>query len=331
MSEPAPRKRSARLITLALQLGVSAALIAGLIFVVDWQGLRQAAAALSIGGLIGVVLLNFVAQAALVWRWRALLATVAVQESFGRSWRTVFAGLFLNNFMPGTLGLDGLRILLMGRACGSMAIAIGAIAYERAMQVSIYVLLIVIASLWPMDWLAPWLHVAIIAIGGFAVLALLLLLKWLSGRKISGAPVGAGLLLRGWSFLGAMLAETGRMQVRLRHHRPAQAQFFISSLVNVGGVLALFVVALHDLGRPVDLPVIAFALSIAAIVSGLPISFGGIGVYEASLVLLLGLGGVPSGDALLVALMVRGASIIVTMLGLPSALLLWRERVSQMG
>ncbi len=331
MNDIAPHKRTARAITLALQLGVSAALIAALIFVVDWQGLRRAATALSVGGVVGVVLLNFVAQTSLVWRWRALLATVGVSEPFARSWRTVFAGLFLNNFMPGTLGLDGLRILLMGRVCGSMAVAIGAIAYERAMQVSIYVLLIMLASLWPMDWLAPWLNLAIVAAGGFAVLGLLLLLKWLSGRKISRAPAGAGLLVRGWTFLGAMLAETGRMQVRLRRHRRAQAQFFLSSLANVGFILALFAVALHDLGRPVDLPMIAFAVGVAAIVSGLPISFGGIGVYEAALVLFLGLGGVPSGDALLTALVLRGASIAVTLLGLPGALLMWRERAAQAG
>lgn len=331
MSDASPRKRQARAITLALQLAVSAALIAVLFFVVDWQGLRQAATALSLSGVIGAVLMTFVAMAALVWRWRALLATAGVQERFGRSWRNVFAGLFLNNFMPGTLGLDGLRILLMGRACGSMAVAIGAIAYERAMQVAIYVVLIMLASLWPMGWLAPWLHLTIVAAGGCAVLALLLLLKWLSGRKISQAPTGASLWVRGWTFLGAMLAETGRMQVRLRHHRGAQAQFFLSSLVNVGGVLALFVVTLHDLGRPVDLPVIVFAMGVAAIVSGLPISFGGIGLYEAMLVLFLGLGGVPSGDALLTALVVRGASIVVTLLGLPSALLLWRERAVQVG
>jgi glycosyltransferase 2 family protein len=331
VTDVAPRKRTARAVTLVLQLGVSAALIAALIFVVDWRGLRQAATALSVGGVVGAVLLNFVAQAALIWRWRALLATAGVREGFGRSWRTVFAGLFLNNFMPGTLGLDGLRILLMGRACGSMAVAIGAIAYERAMQVSIYVVLIMLASLWPMGWLAPWLHLTIVVVGGLAVLALLLLLKWLSGRRISRAPAGAGLLLRGWTFLGAMLAETGHMQVRLRRHRGAQAQFFLSSLVNVGCILALFAVALHDLGRPVDLPVIIFAVGIAAIVSGLPISFGGIGVYEAALVLFLGLGGVPSGDALLTALVVRGASIVVTLVGLPSAVLLWRERAAQAG
>lgn len=314
--------------TLALQLAVSCALIAALVFIVDWQGLRRAAGALSLAGVAGVTLLNLVAQAVLIWRWRALLATVGVRESLARSWRTVFAGLFLNNFMPGTLGSDGLRILLMGGACGSMPVAIGAIAYERAMQVAIYVVLVMLAALWPMAWLQPWLKLIVLAGGGCAILVLLALLKWLGGRKISPAPRDAGLLVRGWAFLGAMLAETGRMQVRLRRHRRAQAQFFLSSFANVVLVLALFSVALLDLGRSVDLPVVVFALGVAAIASGLPISFGGIGVYEALLVLFLGLGGVPSGDALLVALVVRAASVLVSLVGLPSALLLWRERAA---
>ena len=312
--------------TLALQLGVSAALIAALVFVVDWQGLHRAAGSLSLAGCVGAVLLFFLSQAALIWRWRALLETVGVHETLARSGRTVFAGLFLNNFMPGTLGYDGLRILLMGRACGSMPVAIGAIAYERAMQVAIYVLLVMLASLWPMAWLRPWLQLVILVGGGLAILVLLALLKWLGGRKISPAPREAGLLVRGWAFLGAMLAETGRMQVRLRRHRGVQARFFLSSLANVAFVLALFVVTLHDLGRSTDLPVILFALGVAAIASGLPISFGGIGVYEALLVLFLGLGGVPSGDALLVALVIRGAAVLVSLVGLPGALLLWRGR-----
>jgi uncharacterized membrane protein YbhN (UPF0104 family) len=323
---PEPGRSSRRAVTLALQLGVSAALIAALVYVVDWQGLRRAVGSLSLAGLAGVLVLFFLSQSALIWRWRSLLETVGVRESLAQSWRTVFAGLFLNNFMPGTLGYDGLRILLMGRACGSMPVAIGAIAYERAMQVAIYVLLVMLAALWPMAWLQPWLQLTILAGGGLAILVLLALLKWLGGRKISPAPRDAGLLARGWAFLGAMLAETGRMQVRLRRHRGAQAMFFLSSLANIALVVVLFVVTLHDLGRSAEMPVIVFALGVAAIASGLPISFGGIGVYEALLVLFLGLGGVPSGDALLLALVVRASAVVVSLLGLPGALLGWRER-----
>jgi uncharacterized membrane protein YbhN (UPF0104 family) len=327
-AEP-PRHASRRVVTLVLQLVVSAGLIVALLFVVDWQALRQAAAALSLGGLLAVALLHLASQAALIWRWRALLATVGVTESLGRSWRTVFAGFFLTNFMPGTLGSDGLRILLMARACGSVPVAIGAIAYERAMQVAIYVILIMLASLWPMAWLDPWLHLAILALGGSGLLVLLLLLKWLGGRKISPAPREAGLVRRGLALLGAMLAETGRMQVRLRHHRAALLQFAVSSLVNVTCLVGVLVTALHDIGSPAGLPIIVFALGISAIVSGLPISFGGIGVFEASLVLLLGFGGVASADALLGALVIRAAAVLVSLVGLPSALLLWREGVGR--
>jgi uncharacterized membrane protein YbhN (UPF0104 family) len=325
-ASPSRRGASTRIATVLLQLAVSLGLVVALVFIVDWQGVHHAARALSAGGLVGVIALNFLAQAALIWRWRALLETVGVRESLARSWRTVFAGLFINNFMPGTLGSDGLRILLMARACGSAPVAIGAIAYERAMQVAIYVGLVALAALWPMDWLRPWLQLLVIAAGACAILALLLLLKWLGGRKISPAPPGASLVARGWAFLGAMLAETGRMQVRLRRHRRAQLLFALSSLVNVVLVIAAVMVTLHDMGQAVALPAVVFALGIAMIASGLPISFGGIGVYEGALVLFLGLSGVPAEAGLLVALVGRACGVLNSLVGLPSALMLWRER-----
>lgn len=326
MTERAPSRGSRRFVTLAMQVAVSLGLIAALALVIDWQGLGHAARALSAAGLAGVILLNFLSQVALIWRWRALLETVGVRESLARSWRTVFAGMFISNFMPGTLGSDGLRILVLARACGSASVAIGAVAFERAMQVAIYVGLVALAALWPMDWLRTWVQVAVVAAGTGAILALLLLLKWLGGRKISPAPPGASLMARGVAFLGAMLAETGRMQVRLRRHRRAQLLFALSSLVNVILVVAAVAVVLHDIGQAVALPVVVFALGIAMISSGLPVSFGGIGVYEGALVVFLGFSGVPAEAALLVALVGRACGVLNSLVGLPSALLLWRER-----
>lgn len=325
LKDPARRAASSRAAALALQLSVSLGLIAILFFAIDWRGLRQAASALSVGGVAGVVLLSFLAQSALAWRWQAMLATVGVRDSIARSWRNVFAGLFLSNLLPGTLGSDGLRILLMTRACGSAPLAIGAIAYERTVQLAIYVVLIVLASLWPMTWLSPLLRAAIVAGGGSCILLLLLILKWLSGRKIAPAPLGADLLERTLKFLGAMMAETGRMQLRLRRHRRAHLQFMLSSLCNVILIVAMVTLALHGIGRPAALPVIVFALGAALISTGVPISFGGIGVFEAVLVLILGLGGVPAADALLTALVVRAASVLVSLLGLPGAVILWRD------
>ena len=46
----------------------------------------------------------------------SLPAMLGVRESWARSWHSVFAGLFLSNFLPGTLGSDGLRVVLLTKS-----------------------------------------------------------------------------------------------------------------------------------------------------------------------------------------------------------------------
>src|SRR5688572_9469504 len=87
------RRAMPRRLTLALQIGVSLALLAALIAIVDWTQLRAAAAALSLGAMVVVCLCCLCAQASLVLRWRALLDMLGVRESWPRSWHSVFAGL----------------------------------------------------------------------------------------------------------------------------------------------------------------------------------------------------------------------------------------------
>jgi len=74
------------------------------------------------------------------------------------------------------------------------------------------------------------------------------------------------------------------------------------------------------------LPAIILIASVSAIVTGIPISVGGVGPYEATVVVLFGLFGVPVAHAFLMALTIRVIVVAVNLTGLPSALLLWRER-----
>ena len=66
----------------------------------------------------------------------------------------------------------------------------------------------------------------------------------------------------------------------------------------------------------------------AAIASAVPISLAGIGIFEAVAVMLLSLAGVPASHAFLLALIVRALFLASSFVGLPSAVLLWRERRS---
>ena len=58
---------------------------------------------------------------------------LGVRESWVLSWHSVFAGLFLTNFLPGTLGSDGLQVVLLTKTCGRASTALGAVAYPTSM------------------------------------------------------------------------------------------------------------------------------------------------------------------------------------------------------
>jgi hypothetical protein len=315
-----------RWLTLALQIAVSLALLAALIVIVDWTQLREAAAALSLGAMLLVVLCCLGAQASLVLRWRALLDMLGVTESWVRSWHSVFAGLFLTNFLPGTLGSDGLRVVLLTKGCGRASTAIGAVAYERLMQLALYVLLASLAALMPMPWLQPWLRALIVSAGAIGIALLILILYWLGQRSADSGIARGGLLQTAWRLFATILIETGRMQTRMRRHRRAALGFWLASIVNVALIFAIWRLILSDMGDDVGLPAIVLACAAAAIASSVPISLGGIGIFEAAIVAVLGLAGVPAAHGFLLALIVRAVFMASSFVGLPSASLLWRER-----
>jgi uncharacterized protein (TIRG00374 family) len=317
-----------RWLTPALQVAVSIGLLAALAAVVDWDMLTEAAGALSGRTLVLAAMVCLAAQAVMVLRWRALLDMLGVRESWARSWHSVFAGLFLSNFLPGTLGSDGLRVVLLTRSCGRASTAIGAIAYERLMQFALYVLLVALAALAPMPWLDPWLRAAFVAVGTGAVALLIFVLYWLGQRSLQTGVGRGGLLQSAWRLFATILVETGRMQTRMRRHRRAAILFWLANLLNICLIFSIWVIILPDVGHRIAIPAIVLAAGCAAIAAAVPISLAGIGIFEAVAVLLLGLAGVPAAHAFLLALIVRALFLASSFVGLPSAVLLWRERRS---
>jgi uncharacterized protein (TIRG00374 family) len=315
-----------RWLSIALQAAVSIGLIIALAVIVDWDAMRTALQSLSFSTVLIGFVIYLLSQVVMVPRWRALISALGVREAPLRSWHTIFGGLFLQNFLPGSLGADGLRVIMLSRACGSAATAVGAIIFDRAMQLVFYGLLIAIVLVWPIPALPPRLHFAIFVCAVVGVVIVIAIFWWLSRRAAPVRTAESGLLRKGISLDSTMMIETGRMQLRLRRHRTALIAFWCWSLVSSCLIFGVFYVLLLDMGHDLGLPAIILIASVSAIVTGIPISVGGVGPYEATVVVLFGLFGVPVAHAFLMALTIRVIVVAVNLTGLPSALLLWRER-----
>jgi uncharacterized protein (TIRG00374 family) len=324
--DPREHRALPRWLMRLLQWTVSLGLLAALVAMVDWGELGDALAALSTERLLAVFLLCICAQAMFVLRWRALTDMLGIRESWIRSWHTVFAGLFLVNFLPGTLGSDGLRVVLLTESNGRASTAVGAVAYERLMQLALYVLVVALAAVTPMDWLQPWLRAIIVVVGACAVLLLVFILYWLGQRSIDSPLARGGLMQAAWRLFATILVETGRMQTRMRRHRRAAWGFWVASILNVSLILAMWWLILDEMGYAFSISTIVLIAGIVAIVTVVPISFNGLGIFEVATVALLGLVAVPAAHAFLLALIVRAVFLATSFVGLPSAALLWRER-----
>lgn len=314
---------------LLLRIAASLLLITLLLSFADWQAFRRAAGQLSATALISMLLCYVIAQSALVLRWRVLLAAIGLRETWARSWHSVFAGLFLTNFLPGTLGSDGLRIMLIARHSGSASRAIGAIAYERAMQLGLYMGLAALAVVVTVNGLPP-IWRASIAGGGIAGLFILLAaIYWMGQHEPPASDPSAGRRVRLWRTLLQTLAETGRMQRRIHSDGGLAFGFWGAGAVNAGAIFAAFMILLADLGHHPGLPAVILASSASAVATALPISFNGIGLYELALTWFLAAAGIPTTDAIFVALAMRILVVAVSVIGWPSLLVVRPGRGSE--
>ncbi len=222
-----------------------------------------------------------------------------------------FVGLFINLFMPSTLGGDLARALFLDSGRGMRACAMISVFVEQSGGMAVLFAMALVGSIVDSSMFPPWLlPIVLVVSGGFLVGMLLLLLmsRWLSRRLRSAKSKW----LQGVQHYAETLASAVAIYWR---HRLA----FLTSVALAFAMYLLMFSSMwmlsRGLGHPVPLVYFCAIIPIMTLLTWAPISINGIGVREASLSLFLAPLGVPPAASVSLGLLSFVNLVVIGLIG----------------
>jgi uncharacterized protein (TIRG00374 family) len=298
---------------LAAQALVTIVLLALLARSLDLDALRGLLTGLPASFYFMSLAVVLAGQVAYAWRWRLLLQATGAPVPFTQVLRQYFVGIFVNNFLPSTVGGDMAKIYYLGDRYGYRTVT-ASVAMDRALGVGLLAALAASAlALSPVS--AARLTAAQLACVAIAVLALgfLVLMR-----------VGTGGLAGRVRWLGDRAVGFAERLQRLRLDMAAPlgrpAIIVQAAVVVVGYTIAITAVyqtfiALQGGAVP---PVLAlFAVITATVVlSNIPVSLNGLGLREQLHASLLAPLGIAPEIAVAISLLVYAHLVVASLIGL---------------
>lgn len=303
---------------MAARLVVSALLLWILITKIgtNWSETIPDATAHTLAWLAGALILTFLGVVLSAVRWSAVLAALDQHPPFGRLLSLYFAGQFVGNVLPSTIGGDALRVSRLSKDNGEGPTTFASVVLER---------------------LTGWLVLPVITLIGLAVNPGL---RELGRASTIAFGVAAGTLL----LLGVVLFLTARpgqgIEGRLEHNEgwrrfTSAVRFGIHRLVREPAATARILatgfayqfiligsalMAARALGLPAGAGPTALLAFLPAVLIAqvLPISISGLGVRELLFVLFLHPLGVPRSQAIALGLLLYLLNLVVSLLGAPA-------------
>lgn len=254
------------------------------------------------------------------FRWQQMLHALELPATLPPLLYHTLAGLFVSNFLPTTIGGDVLRATRLGASNGQRKVSAASVVLERLTGFVCLPLITLVALV-----TTP----SLLRLGTASHMALLLSLGPLaavSAFMVLAANPRLGERLGGRRWLGlAMTVHLGL--VRLRRH-PALALTVLGAAVAYQlSIILLAWMAAHALGLTIGWTAMMAFIPVVAIAQSLPLSIGGLGLREGSLVLLLGPLGVSDSHAVALGLLLYAINMAVSLLGAPSFLVGARRRL----
>ena len=245
------------------------------------------------------------------WRWQRVLEVFDARLPLRTLTGHYFAGQFVGNVLPSTVGGDVVRVSRATTTTGSGTVAFASVVLERLTGFIVLPLLVFVGFLFRpslLDNNHAWIALAI-ACGTLVLLAAILLV--VGHPRIAGRFADRDNWMR---FIGAVHIGIDRLR-----HRPRD----VFGVLGAAIVYQLSIVAaVYCAAKALDISIpnaalLAFVPAVA-MAQTVPLSVSGFGVREGMLVLLLHPLGVSTSSAVALGLFWYGMLLVVSLLGAPA-------------
>ena len=296
------------------KLVAGCALLAMLVWMLDWQATWTAIAGADPRLLGAALVISIIGVVLSAEKWRGLLEDSLIRVGLPLALRLYWIGMFFSNFLPTSVGGDAVRLMLTP-APGRLQYVAGTILIERLTG---FVVLLALSAAglalaptlypdWPLDRSLMLTVVALTVATGLAIAAPALLGRVLA-RLIGWLPA----MLRRPIVAAQRLTSTLARQVGRRR---AVARALILSLPFYGTVLLAQYWCLHAVGAEIPIGHVFLVGASVQLVASLPISLNGLGIAEGAFVALYASLGVPAELALAASLLRRLVDLANSALG----------------
>jgi len=296
-----------------LKAALSLALLAIIFLKLDWA---KGAALIRYSDPFWWVVALLITLGAVVisaYKWRLILESQRVKVAVIKLLSSYFIGLFLNNFLPTSMGGDVFRAYDVARISGETPKAVASVITERVLATATLAVSAVAGLLFgfSMTQRFAWM-VAFLALGCAALVWASLDIRWV------------GYLTRRLSFINTehvrLRVEEARwaLQAPIRDRRTL-FYVLLLSVVFQAAVVAVHLAVFKALRIDADLLFLMIFVPLVSAAAMLPVSINGIGVHQGMSILLYGAVGISATQATAQSL---GFMLLVTLSSLPGSLLL---------
>lgn len=276
---------------------------------IDFGEMKVLVANLQLVPLVISVLLAIGSIVLSAFKWKLLLDTRGYQLSLISLTKVYFVGLFMNNFLPSSIGGDVMRIYQIGKRTGNLSEATASVVLERLLATVGLALLALIAVLPNLQMLGKFSRALLIFLLVCCVVAYLLI-------KPSVLRPLTKLSWPWWQKALGQICEIGAIIKSFRYNQGQVVKVIGYSVLFQLLVVLINYFALQSLAiTTVSLWQCALVIPIISAVSMIPLSINGLGIREAAYAVLFAPFGISSSQAITLSVLFFIIVLVVSLIG----------------